>query len=98
MDSTAAKGPARLIRNEEVTGVVAEIPQGHRHLRTTVTLSDGSSITFQEATIAALVRAYIGVKTDPLREKVVLSGLKLEQRKAGYAEWQLVEEADEPLS
>ena len=83
----------RLLRNEDVARVVAEIPQGHRHLLTTVTLADGSSITFQEATLAALVRAYVAVKTHPLRTRVVLTGRRIENRKAEYAEWQLVEGA-----
>ena len=82
-----------VLRNEDVTRVVAEIPQGHRHLRTTVTLADGFSVTFQETTIAAIVRAYIEVKTNPLRDRVVLAGRMVESRKAGYAEWQLLEEA-----
>jgi hypothetical protein len=82
-----------LLRNEDVARVVAEIPPGHRHLLTTVTLADGSSITFQEATLAALVRAYIAVKTHPLRTRVVLTGRRIENRKAEYAEWQLVEGA-----
>ena len=82
----------RTLRNEDVTRVVAEIPQGHRHLRTTLTLADGSSITFQEATMAALVRAYVAVKTDPLRSRVELVGRPVESRKAGYAAWQLLEE------
>jgi hypothetical protein len=81
----------RLLRNEDVARVVAEIPQGHHHLLTTVTLADGSSITFQEATLAALVRAYVAVKTHPLRTRVVLTGKRIENRKAEYAEWQLVE-------
>lgn len=83
---------ATVLRTEDVARVVAEIPQGHRHLRTTVTLADGSSITFQEATIAAMVRAYVAVKTDPLRSRVELTGRPVEHRKGGYAEWQLLEE------
>jgi hypothetical protein len=83
---------AKVLRNEDVTRVVAEIPKGHRHLRTTVTLSDGSSFTFQEATIAAIVRAYISVKTDPLRDRIALAGQMVEGGKADYATWQLLEE------
>jgi len=83
---------AKVLRNEDVTQVVSEVPPGHSHLRTTVTLVDGTSYTFQEATIAAIVRAYVAVKTDPLRNQVVLTGRKVESRKAGYAEWQLLEE------
>ena len=83
------------VRNESVTSIVAEIPQGHRHLRTTVTLVDGTSFTFQEATVAAIVRAYVTVKTDPLRTRVTLSGRDVPERKEGYASWQLM---DEPSS
>jgi len=79
-----------VLRNEDVTELVTEIPEGHRHLRTTLTLADGSSITFQEATVAAIVRAYVSVKTDPLCNRVVLSGRKVLVRKEGYAEWQLL--------
>ncbi len=81
-----------LIRNEDIARVVAEIPAGHRHLRTTVVLADGTELVFQEATIANIVRAYIGVKTHPTTTKVVLQGGRLEERKEGYAEWQLLEE------
>ena len=80
-----------IIANEEVQELIAEIPEGHKHLRTTITLHDGRSFTFQEATIANLVRAYITVKTHPERTAVRLSGGKLPVRKDGYAEWQLVE-------
>jgi hypothetical protein len=85
-------GAATTPRNEDVTRVEAEIPPGHRHLRTKVTFADGSSITFQEATVAAIVRAYLSVKTDPVRERVVLTVRRLEERKGGFAEWQLLEE------
>ncbi|HEY7746183.1 MAG TPA: hypothetical protein VIA07_07595 [Desulfuromonadales bacterium] len=81
-----------VLRNEDVTEIVAEIPEGHLHIRTTVQLADGSSITFQEATIAAMVRAFVAVKTDPVRTRVVLTGRKVCGRKDGYAEWQLMEE------
>ena len=81
-----------IIANEEVKKLIAEIPEGHKHLRTTIELHDGRSYTFQEATIANLVRAYITVKTHPQRTTVRLLGGKLHVRKEGYAEWQLVEE------
>ncbi len=83
-----------VLRNEDVTRIEAEIPAGHRHLRTTLTLADGTTVTFQEATMAALVRAYVAVKTDPLRDRVVLKGGKVPGRKEGYAEWQLLEELE----
>jgi len=80
------------IRNEDVSAVVVEIPEGHRHLRTTIRLQGGEEITFQEATVANLVRAFITVKTHPWKRRVALRGQAVEQRKDDYAEWQLLEE------
>lgn len=82
----------RTLTTEDITALVAEIPDGHRHLRTTLTLADGSTITLQEATVAAIVRAYIAIKTEPVRTKVVMRGRELQERKPGYAAWQLLEE------
>lgn len=80
-----------IIRNEDIKTVTSEIPEGHKHLRTTIVLQDGAEFIFQEATIANIVRAYIDVKTHPARKRVVLTGQTLPERKEGYAEWQLVE-------
>jgi len=83
---------SRVLRTEDVTGLVAEIPEGHRHLRTTLTLADGTSLTLQEATVAAIVRAYTLIKTDSARTRVAMSGRAMGERKVDFAEWQLVEE------
>lgn len=80
-----------VFKNEDISGLVTEIPEGHHHLRTTIVLQDGRKMTFQEATIAGIVRSYIDIKTHPFGRRVVLSGTKLEKRKEGYAEWQLLE-------
>lgn len=80
-----------IVSNEEVKGVVVEIPEGHRHLRTTIVLQDGREFTFQEATIANLLRAYITVKTHPVKSRVRLTGQRLLQGKENFAEWQLLE-------
>lgn len=82
----------KVLRTEDVVALVAEIPAGHRHLRTTLTLADGTALTLQEATVAAIVRAYTAIKTDPVRTRVNLRGQRLVEHKTGYAEWQLVEE------
>jgi hypothetical protein len=47
---------------------------------------------FQEAAVANIVRAFITVKTHPQKISVRLKGRRLEERKPGYAEWQLIEE------
>ncbi len=80
------------ISNEDVNEVIVEIPEGHRHVRTRVRLADGTELVFQEATVANIARAYLTVKTDPRKTSVKLVGKKLAERKAGYAEWQLLEE------
>ncbi|HXY55362.1 MAG TPA: hypothetical protein VEM40_11900 [Nitrospirota bacterium] len=80
-----------IVSNEEVKELTAEIPEGHKHVRTTIVLRDGQEITFQEATMANLVRAYISVKTHPQLTKMRLTGKRLQAKKDGYAEWQLVE-------
>jgi hypothetical protein len=80
------------ITNEDIVEVLAEIPEGHRHIRTKVVVRDGMEFVFQEATVANIVRAYITLKTDPVKASVRLRGKKLAERKQGYAEWQLVEE------
>ena len=80
------------IHNEDIKELTAEIPEGHKHLRTTIVLQDGTEFVLQEATIANLVRAYITVKTHPVKRKVTLKSKSLAERKDGYAEWQLVEE------
>jgi hypothetical protein len=81
-----------IIRNEDIKSLTAEIPEGHKHLRTTMVLNDGMEITFQEAAVANLVRAYITVKTHPAINKVKMRNKRLVRRKEGYAEWQLVEQ------
>jgi hypothetical protein len=80
-----------LVRNEDIESVTVEIPEGHLHVRTTVVLRDGTQLVFLEAAIASLVRAYIGVKTHPTATKIVLHSARVEERKDGYAEWQLLE-------
>ena len=55
-------------------------------------LHDDTTFTFQEATIANLARAYIAIKTHPRLTKMPMSGRKLDDRKEGYAAWQLMEE------
>lgn len=80
-----------IVSNDEIRGVIVEIPEGHRHLRTTLVLQDGREFTFQEATIANIVRAYITVKTHPVHTAIRLTGRHLSERKRDFAEWQLLE-------
>ncbi len=84
-------GETILYPNECVEEIVAGVPRGHRHLRLAIRFRDGRTIVLHEATVAAIVRAYVDVVTHPLRSGVRLLGVRLEERKRGYAEWQLLE-------
>ena len=80
------------IRNEDIQEVTVGIPEGHRHIRTCIVLRDGTELVFREAAVANILRAFVTVKTHPAKTFVRLTGKTMEQRKEGYAEWQLVEE------
>jgi hypothetical protein len=82
------------IRNEDVEGLTVEIPEGHRHVRATVLLRDGTELSFREATVANLLRAFVTVKTHPLARRVKMRAARLESAKEGYDPWQLLEVAD----
>jgi|MudIll2142460700_1097286.scaffolds.fasta_scaffold00428_8 hypothetical protein len=87
-------GVRMIVRNEDVKELVLEVPEGHTHLRTSLVLHDGSEMVLQEATVANLVRAYVTLKTHPCKKSVRLKGKRVDQRKEGYAEWQLLEAED----
>ena len=80
------------IRNEDIKEILVEIPEGHKHIRTKITLQDNTELVLQEAAIANITRAYITVKTHPQKESVKLKGRQLADKKDGYADWQLLEE------
>jgi hypothetical protein len=86
-----------VIRNEDIEKLVVEIPEGHQHIRTVITLRDSTELTLQEAAVANLLRGFLSVKTHPLRRRVVLAGRELARRKDGYAPWQLLEVEDEDV-
>jgi hypothetical protein len=86
------KDTAVIIHNNDIKKLAAEIPEGHKHIRITILLQDGTELVFHEASIANLVRAYITVKTHPTIRKIELKGKHLSERKDGFAEWQLLQE------
>ena len=86
--------PQRLqVKTADVLALSVAVPAGHRHLRAVLELVDGTAIELQEATLAALARAYVAIKTDPLRRQVRLVGRQLAEGegKPGFADWQLLE-------
>jgi hypothetical protein len=85
--------PRQRLATSDVLALEVAVPSGHRHLRAVLELRDGSELELQEATLAALVRAYVMIKTDPLRQRTRLVGrsLEAEEGKSGFAAWQLLE-------
>ena len=79
-----------MFRNEDVKRVLMGVPKEHRHIRTIVEIRD-ELIVLQEATIAAMVRAFITLKTHPSLDVVELVKRACENRKTGYAKDQLLE-------
>ena len=84
----------RTLANSDIREIVLATPVGHQHLRATITLQSGEEIVLQEATVANLVRAYVGIKTHPFQKRCLLIGRNLDdsELKTGFAQWQLIEE------
>jgi hypothetical protein len=88
------KDQQRVLANADIAEIVLAPPPGHQHLRATIKLHTGEEIVLQEATVANLVRAYVGIKTHPQKTSCRLVGRELaeDERKDGFAVWQLLEE------
>jgi len=88
------KNQQRILANADIAEIVLAPPPGHQHLRATIKLHSGEEIVLQEATVANLVRAYVGIKTHPQKTSCRLVGRELSEaeRKDGFAVWQLLEE------
>jgi hypothetical protein len=80
----------KIYRNEDVKRIVAFVPPGHMHVRIYIEFTDQSIIP-QEATVSAIIRAFVNVSHHPIRRAYELVNVKLEDRKYGYAEYQLIE-------
>jgi len=83
----------RILANADIQEIEISVPEGHHHLRAVIRLRNGEEIVLQEATVANLARAYVGIKTHPSRTSCRLTGRSLDEneRKRGFAEWQLLE-------
>lgn len=90
LESSKAGRAVKIYRNEDVKRVVAFIPRAHKHVRVAVETVDGFFI-FQEATVDAIIRAYVNVVTHPTRRASELALAELEERKEGYARHQHLE-------
>ena len=85
--------PIKIIRNEDIEKVLIGIPKGHKHLRVCIKLKNNSTMIFQEATIANILRVYITIKTHPTIKAQELKMCRTDKtsQKQGYALHQLLE-------
>lgn len=90
--------PSLLLRNRAVARIVVGIPDGQQHLRARIESASGDVITLGEATLAALTRAYIDIKTHPERTAVELIATNVDQPKDGFTAHQLLEVESDPLA
>lgn len=83
----------RILANADIAEIVLGAPRGHQHLRATIKLHSGEELILQEATVANLVRAYVGIKTHPQKKGCRLVGRELSEgaKKKEFASWQLLE-------
>jgi len=81
----------KIIRNSDISSILFAAPTGHTHLRLAIRLKDGTDIVLQEATAAAITRAYTSVKTHPLRRAAKLVSTTPDGLKEGFAKRQLIE-------
>jgi len=56
----------KFYKNEDVIKVVGIIPEGHHHLRLLIFFKDQVIILY-EATVAAIVRAYVNIVLHPTK-------------------------------
>ncbi|RLE78659.1 MAG: hypothetical protein DRJ51_09165 [Thermoprotei archaeon] len=82
----------KLYANRDVERVLLGVPRGHKHLRLAIITSRNEVLVFSEATLANIVRAYVTIKTHPVRRAVELQQFsKTDEFKEEYAKYQLLE-------
>ena len=82
-----------IIKNNEIDSVLLAVPEGHGHLRLVLRTKGGEAIVLQEAAVAAMVRAYVTIKTQPKMKAIKLISTRPDGLKEGYAADQLIEYA-----
>jgi hypothetical protein len=83
----------KIYRNKDMEAIYAIIPPGHSHTRFVLKARD-TVIVLQEATVAALLRAYAMTTLHPSNRATAMFFKRLPPslRKRGFAEYQAVDE------
>jgi hypothetical protein len=81
-----------IVHNNEIKRIILGTPEKHDHLRLLIELANDEILLLPEACVAAIVRAYCTIKTHPVQESVQMTTKKLQEKKSGYAQHQLLEQ------
>ncbi len=80
----------KIIRNSKIQRILLGVPLNHTHIRALIELNDGTKLVFHEAVLAGIVRAFLTIKLDPLRDAIELTNMELANRRVGFAKHQLI--------
>lgn len=83
------------LSTQNVNQLLFGIPDNHKHCRLVLKTEPIATLVFSEALVAAIVRAYVTVKTHPTHGGIEMTSQPISNGKADFATWQLLE-TDKP--
>lgn len=85
------------LSTQNVTQLLFSTPENHKHCRLVLKTDQSSTLVLSEALVAAIVRAYVTIKTHPKRSGIEMTTALISDGKPDFASWQLLE-TDKPDS
>lgn len=82
---------ATFLSTHEVMQLLFGMPKDHKHCRLVIKTNQAESLVLSEALVAAIVRAYVTLKTHPMRLGIEMTSQLVSNSKADFANWQLLE-------
>lgn len=79
------------LSTHDVNRLLFGIPATHKHYRLALITRDDDCLVLSEALVAAIARAYVSIKTHPLRASIEMASRPLQSPKADFASYQLLE-------
>ncbi|MDZ7331858.1 MAG: hypothetical protein ONB31_07750 [candidate division KSB1 bacterium] len=79
------------LSTQNVMQMLFGIPENHKHCRLVLKTEQAATLVFSEALVAAIVRAYVTVKTHPTQGGLEMTSQPISNGKADFATWQLLE-------
>lgn len=79
------------LATDAIDRLLFAIPATHKHYRLALITREKECLMLSEAVVAAVVRAYVGIKTHPLRTGIEMTSVPLPLPKENFASHQLLE-------